>query len=69
MVDHTFIVLQDGMEVARAISTKRNAALKEAMHYGMIYRQDGAVKIREIGPRGLSSVEIDLSHKPPLTRI
>jgi hypothetical protein len=64
MRDHVFEVYQGGMMVAKAISTKRNAAYAEAMHYAMVYRQDGPVKIKEINPRGASGVEIDFSHAP-----
>ena len=51
MTDHVFEIVQDGMVVAKAISPKRTIAYREAMHYAMVYRQDGPVKLIEIGPK------------------
>lgn len=63
MAEHVFEIIQDDMVVAKAISSKRNKAYAEAMHYAMVYRQDGPVKLREVNPKGASGVEIEFSQK------
>lgn len=63
MAEHVFEIIQDGIVVAKTMSTNRKKAEAEAMHYAMVYRQDGPVKMREVAPKGSSGVEIDFSQK------
>ena len=42
-----FEVVQNGQVVAGVGGPNREAALKEAMHYAMVYGQDGPCEIRD----------------------
>ncbi|MFA6043600.1 MAG: hypothetical protein WC718_01335 [Phycisphaerales bacterium] len=46
-----FEVWQDGVPVATATASTREAALREAMHYMAMYGQDGPVKLYEVTRR------------------
>lgn len=47
MADHSFRLIQDDLEVARATSKFREQALREINHYALVYGQDGPVKVQE----------------------
>jgi hypothetical protein len=47
---YEFIVEQNGGIVAIVGGSDKDAAFQEAMHYAMIYGQDGPCKIREADP-------------------
>lgn len=64
MKDHIFEIWQGDLMVAKTSCSRRHDAYTEAMRYAMLYRQDGAVKIKEINPKGASGVEIEFSHRP-----
>ena len=51
-------VFQDGVMVASAVCDDRQRAWDEAMHYARVYRQDGPVEIREVGPGARYSWEL-----------
>ncbi len=52
-------VFQDGVMVASAACDDRQQAWDEAMHYALVYRQDGPVEIREVGPDARYSWELE----------
>lgn len=49
---YEFRIIQDGLVVAGASSSRRSDALAQALHYAMNYGQSGPVEIQErAGPR------------------
>lgn len=49
---YTFKVRQSGIDVASVTGTDRDYVLRDAMHYAMMYAQDGPpCLIREVKPR------------------
>lgn len=50
MAEHHFEVWQEGQRVAMTSGPDRHVAMREAIHYALIYGQDGPVRVFE-GPR------------------
>ena len=44
-IEWEFSILQDGLEVAGGSAPTLQDAMREASHYGMVYAQDGPVRI------------------------
>ena len=54
---HGFGVFQDGIMVASSYCADRKVAYREAMHYALVYGQDGPVEVREVNPTDLVDSE------------
>lgn len=44
---YRYDLIQDGLCVASVIAPKKSDALKDILHYALIYSQDGSVEIKD----------------------